>query len=178
MRPTGACQLGKGAAPPYNPLLLACGQLLWSFGSSPQGLFVRLFHLHVLIWKGFAPSIVIGCQQCDCDQVIAGHNWSHLVTAGLTWTSHVTWSHVFLPGHSWSQLGTPGHKWSHMFTTGHFWSHLGIPCNLVTYPHLVTAGHNLTSHVAWSHVLTWSLLVTNSQVYRHQYWSDLQPCQS
>ena len=26
MRPPGACQLDKGAAPPYHPPLLACGQ--------------------------------------------------------------------------------------------------------------------------------------------------------
>ena len=30
-RPPGACQLDKGAAPPYNPLLLACGQHLRHF---------------------------------------------------------------------------------------------------------------------------------------------------
>ena len=31
-RPPGACQLDKGAAPPYNPLLLACSQHFWPFG--------------------------------------------------------------------------------------------------------------------------------------------------
>ena len=38
--PPGACQLDKGAAPPYNPLLLACGQHLRLFGTTipnPQG---------------------------------------------------------------------------------------------------------------------------------------------
>ena len=89
--------------------------------------------------------------------VTTGHTLSLLVSPGHPMLHGLMF---FLPGHSWSQLDTPGHKWSQMVTTGHFWSHLGIPCNLVTYPHLVTAGHNLTSHVAWSHVLTWSLLVT------------------
>ena len=82
-RPPGACQLDKGAAPPYNPLLLACGQHLGHFkptiaswGMLSEGIIAE--RLKVLTGNQWRPSnhpfVALGPTIREQNCCMAGHN--------------------------------------------------------------------------------------------------------
>ena len=147
-RSPGACQLDKGAAPPYNPPLLVCGQHFWLFGPT-----IPKSPVTIIMYPNYGN---LGPRMGAGNGSQPG-KWSQ----PLKWSQPINWS-LLETGHTSSLIKL---------------RHLVVVRELVTAVHMVTT-LLVTACLwvtAWKQVKTWVMDTSWQQVTTWQLATSWKP---